>query len=496
MPNVAAVRLTYNPKILWFDPAGVQFERGDALIVRTERGLEYGVAEEGLKEVGDDAIASLRTPLKPVVRKATSDDEISWKKRQADAAAALPVFREMVEERKLDMRPVTVEFLFDGDKAVFYFESEQRVDFRDLVRALASRFHVRIDMRQIGARDEARIVGGLGHCGQELCCRRLGGNFNPVSIRMAKDQDLSLNPQKISGLCGRLMCCLRYEADAYKEFKSRCPKQGSMVSTPKGDAKVIDINVPRETVTLLVDDKRIRVPVARMEPDKKGGPRPNAVSQEVLDECMSQNGPQAQLSAALGSSTMFTGTDKVASNPSARRTDGTAGRRSRAGAQAGDRRTHDRDAADGAEAKKPSRRRRRGRGGITAGGQQAQEGQERARHGQGQGQKHGQGSGQGQKGAQRQQRGRKGAAGSDAAKQGGQQRSAASPKQGSRRPGQHSSGLSGQGRNPASQQPSGERRRRSSGAGGGQAAGAPQQHRTSRRRSHKANGSAENGSGE
>ena len=126
-------------------------------------------------------------------------------------------------------------------------------------------------MRQIGVRDEARIVGGLGHCGQELCCKRLGGEFNPVSIRTAKDQDLSLNPQKISGVCGRLMCCLRYEADTYKEFKTRCPKMNSMVSTPEGDAKVIEVNVPRETVTIMAGDKRVKIPVSEMDIDKKNG---------------------------------------------------------------------------------------------------------------------------------------------------------------------------------------------------------------------------------
>ena len=175
MPNVAAVRLTYNPRVLWFDPNGVEFSAGDALIVKTERGLEYGVADENLKEVSEDAIAKLKSPLKPVMRKATSEDSAKWANLQAQAEEALPVFKEMVEQYKLDMHPVTVEFLFDGDKAIFYFEADERIDFRELVRALAAKFHVRIDMRQIGVRDEARIVGGFGHCGQELCCARLGG---------------------------------------------------------------------------------------------------------------------------------------------------------------------------------------------------------------------------------------------------------------------------------------------------------------------------------
>ncbi len=292
MAHVAAVRLTYNPKILWFAHNGVEFKKGDNLIVKTERGLEFGRAEEDLKEVTQDQISNLKSPLKPVIRVATPEDEVAWKNLQQQAADALPVFKQMVAEQGLDMHPVTVEYLFDGDKAVFYFESEDRVDFRELVRALAARFHVRIDMRQIGVRDEARIVGGLGHCGQELCCKRLGGEFNPVSIRMAKDQDLSLNPQKISGVCGRLMCCLRYESDIYKEFKTCSPKMNSMIATPKGDAKVIEVNVPRETVTLLTsDDKRVKVPLAEMEVDKKTG-KPCRVPADVFDECMNANVPR------------------------------------------------------------------------------------------------------------------------------------------------------------------------------------------------------------
>lgn len=345
MPNVAAVRLTYNPKVLWFDPNGVEFRAGDALIVRTERGLEYGIADEDLKEVDKKAIENLKCALKPVERKATVEDQLAWKEMQAKAEEALPVFKQMVAEQKLDMHPVTVEFLFDGDKAVFYFEAEDRVDFRELVRVLAARFHVRIDMRQIGVRDEARIVGGLGHCGQELCCKRLGGEFNPVSIRMAKDQDLSLNPQKISGVCGRLMCCLRYEADTYKEFKTRCPKMNSMVSTPEGDAKVIEVNVPRETVTIMAGDKRVKIPVSEMDIDKKTG-KPGIVSRDVYEECVNgDRTPSASVETLI--TPMFTGTDKLAEKPSARRSSS---------------RKSDADAAEKKKSSSSRRRRRSGRG--------------------------------------------------------------------------------------------------------------------------------------
>ncbi len=459
MPNVAAVRLAYNPKVLWFDPKGIEFHSGDALIVKTERGLEYGVADEDLKEVSDEAISKLKSPLKPVIRLANSQDSTKWADLQERAKEALPVFKEMVEEYQLDMRPVTVEFLFDGDKAIFYFEADERVDFRELVRSLASHFHMRIDMRQIGVRDEARIVGGYGHCGQELCCARMGGQFNPVSIRMAKDQDLSLNPQKISGLCGRLMCCLRYEADAYKEFKCHCPKHGSMVKTPKGEAKVVEINVPRETVTLQVDDKRVRVPVSKMGIDKKTG-KPNSVSAEVLEDCMGATQPGARIGDVIDRS-IFTGTDKLAGTPVARYNENP--RRAR-------------KADEEAEQKSSSRRRRR-RSKTTL----SQEGEVSSQREKGdsrddsksrtkrRGSHTAQGSKQRDDASKRkgtQQKGRASQAKvSDAAK--------AKPKREQRRPGHNSSGLSQQKAKPEANSASAE----------GSA------HRRSRRRSHKAQGS-------
>jgi hypothetical protein len=165
------------------------------------------------------------------------------------------------------MKPIGVEHLFDDSKVVFYFAAEERVDFRELVRELAAEFHNRIDMRQVGVRDEARMVGGLGHCGQQLCCSRFAGDFQPVSIRMAKEQDLPLNPLKISGLCGRLMCCLRYEYDAYKDFKQRAPKCGTPVETPTGNAKVVALNCPRETVTIrpLEGGPQLTVPLEALD---------------------------------------------------------------------------------------------------------------------------------------------------------------------------------------------------------------------------------------
>ncbi len=279
MPTVVGVKLGYAGKVLYFDPAGADPQPGDHVIVSTERGEEFGEVVFGCREVPDE---SLVAPLKPVVRIA---DEADVRRAEELAAAdeqALETFKEMVEQHGLDMKPVAVETLFDGSKKVFYFVAEERVDFRALVRDLASAFKTRVDMRQIGVRDEARIVGGVGHCGQQLCCARLSGDFEPVSIRMAKEQDLPLNPLKISGLCGRLMCCLRYEYDAYKDFKQRAPKCGSLVETPKGPGKVAALNTPKEIVSIRLEDgSELKVPLSAMECDAGGG-RPCRVRAEAL----------------------------------------------------------------------------------------------------------------------------------------------------------------------------------------------------------------------
>jgi hypothetical protein len=202
------------------------------------------------------------------------------------------VYRQLIEEHKLDMKPVDVEYLFGGDKVIFYFVAEERVDFRELVRELASHFKVRIDMRQVGVRDEARMVGGLGHCGQQLCCVRFAGDFQPVSIRMAKEQDLPLNPLKISGLCGRLMCCLRYEYEAYKDFKSRAPKRGAKIETPGGEGKVTGHNTPRETVQIrLAEGGSLSVPLEQVE--CPGGGCPCRISAETIEALTGPAAPSA-----------------------------------------------------------------------------------------------------------------------------------------------------------------------------------------------------------
>ncbi len=330
MVRVAPIRLAFNPRTLWFDPRDLDIHNGDDVVVLTARGVEFGHAAGDVFEIDEDQVKKLKSPLKPVKRIATPEDVERAGEMERLGREALPIFKEMAAEANEDMHPVSVEYLLEGDKAVFYFEAEERVDFRELVRKLASRFHVRVDMRQIGVRDEARMVGGLGHCGQELCCARLGGEFCPVSIRMAKEQDLSLNPQKISGVCGRLMCCLRYEFDTYKDFKSRAPKQNATVKTPDGPAKVVDLDVPREVVSVRLEgEKPVRVPLSAFDAPEEGS-RPNTIGQEAWDEANAPDKPEF-MSNALFSTDQFTGRDKLAEAGSVRRTG--SSKRSRKGAQ-------------------------------------------------------------------------------------------------------------------------------------------------------------------
>lgn len=248
MPTVVGVKLRYAGKVLWFDPAGLSPEEGEHVVVTTERGQEYGEVAMAPREV---EASELPAELKPVVRIADENDRTRAESLRERERGEMERFRALVKKHNLDMKPIGAEHIFDDSKIVFYFAAEERVDFRELVRELAAELHNRIDMRQVGVRDEARMVGGLGHCGQQLCCVRFGGEFQPVSIRMAKEQDLPLNPLKISGLCGRLMCCLRYEYDAYKDFKQRAPKCGTPVDFPDGTAgRITSMNVPRETLTI------------------------------------------------------------------------------------------------------------------------------------------------------------------------------------------------------------------------------------------------------
>jgi len=318
MVRIAPVRLVFNPKTLWFDAGELELKANDNVVVLTARGLEFGTLAKDVFEIPYEETKKLKSPLKPVKRKATEEDEEHAEELARKSAEALPEFKRIAAQMVEEMNPVAVEYLFEGDKAVFYFESEDRVDFRELVRKLGSELHVRVDMKQIGVRDEARMVGGFGHCGQELCCRRMGGEFNPVSIRMAKEQDLSLNPQKISGVCGRLMCCLRYEYESYKDFHSRAPKKNAKIQTPDGEGRVTDLDVPREIVSIKVgDEKPVKVPLADMD-EPAEGTRPNTVGDEAWERA---NEPVSTLGIDAGSlfTTQLTGNDKLAEPGSMRR---------------------------------------------------------------------------------------------------------------------------------------------------------------------------------
>jgi cell fate regulator YaaT (PSP1 superfamily) len=267
---------------VYIDPADVEVADDDVLVIESDRGTELGHVVEMVGEGHTHQVDS----SSHVVRVASPEDMKVAAELHARERAAMPVYRRLVAKHGLEMKPTDVELLFDGQRAVFYFVAEDRVDFRDLVRDLAAEFHLRIDMRQIGVRDEARMIGGLGHCGEQLCCVRFGGEFQPVSIRMAKEQDLPLNPLKISGLCGRLMCCLRYEYDAYKDFKGRAPKKGAIVQVGELQAKVVELDTPRERITMRKEDgSRVTVALSDMECCKGQG-CPCSVKAEALERSM------------------------------------------------------------------------------------------------------------------------------------------------------------------------------------------------------------------
>jgi cell fate regulator YaaT (PSP1 superfamily) len=218
LPKVVGVRFKRAGKVYHFDPADLDLSKGDAVIVETARGQEYGEVVSGIKEIAEENVVM---PLKTVVRKATAADEQKVKNNAAKEADAFTIAQERIAAHGLEMKLVDVEYTFDGSKVIFYFTADGRVDFRELVKDLASIFRTRIELRQIGVRDEAKMLGGVGVCGRPLCCATFLGDFAPVSIKMAKEQNLSLNPSKISGLCGRLMCCLRYESEIAAQTKPK-----------------------------------------------------------------------------------------------------------------------------------------------------------------------------------------------------------------------------------------------------------------------------------
>jgi cell fate regulator YaaT (PSP1 superfamily) len=238
--NVVGVRFKKAGKIYYFNPGDLSIQKDSYVIVETVRGVEYGKVVIGPKQVDENDVV---LPLKKVLRIADQKDRLIVEENRAAAKEAYAVCNEKVTTHQLDMKLVDVEYTFDRNKIIFYFTADGRVDFRELVKDLAAIFRTRIELRQIGVRDEAKMLGGIGPCGRMLCCSTFLGDFEPVSIKMAKDQNLSLNPTKISGLCGRLLCCLKYENDEYESAKKALPDLGQVIDTPLGSGKVVGVNI-------------------------------------------------------------------------------------------------------------------------------------------------------------------------------------------------------------------------------------------------------------
>ncbi|MBD5157292.1 MAG: stage 0 sporulation family protein [Butyrivibrio sp.] len=260
MIKVIGVRFRQAGKVYFFDPLDMNIEKGQHVIVETARGIEYGSVVLGIREVEDDKVV---LPLKPVIRIATEEDDAREQGNREKEKEAYKICLEKIRKHGLEMKLIEAEYTFDNNKVLFYFTADGRIDFRELVKDLASVFRTRIELRQIGVRDETKIRGGLGICGRELCCKSYLAEFAPVSIKMAKDQNLSLNPTKISGVCGRLMCCLKNEEDTYEYLNSNLPDVGDRVTTSDGlSGEVTSVNVLRQLVKVIVtvgkDEKDIK----------------------------------------------------------------------------------------------------------------------------------------------------------------------------------------------------------------------------------------------
>lgn len=252
MQEIIGVRFKKVGKIYFFDPNGIQAIKGKNIIVETARGIELGEVAVANRSVSDEKIVA---PLKKAIRMATEEDEKTFADNEKKAVEAREICEKKIEEHKLDMKLVDVEYTFDGTKLLFYFTADGRIDFRELVKELAAIYRTRIELRQIGVRDEVKMLGGYGMCGRELCCCNHLTDLNPVSIKMAKEQGLSLNPTKISGMCGRLMCCLKHEQDVYEEKLSRLPSIGALVKTPDGKGVVENVEVLKEEVRVKIEQK-------------------------------------------------------------------------------------------------------------------------------------------------------------------------------------------------------------------------------------------------
>ena len=274
MTRVIGVRFRRAGKVYYFDPAGMEIVNGDNVIVETARGVEYGTVVLGPRDVAEDTVIQ---PLKPVIRKATPEDDETERRNREKEKDAFRICLEKIAKHGLEMKLIGCEYTFDNNKVLFYFTADGRIDFRELVKDLASVFKTRIELRQIGVRDETKIVGGVGICGRALCCHTYLTEFAPVSIKMAKEQNLSLNPTKISGVCGRLMCCLKNEQEAYEELNGKLPNVGDLVTTNdrlKGEVQSVSVlkQLVRVVVALDNDEKEVReykVEDLRFKPKRK-----------------------------------------------------------------------------------------------------------------------------------------------------------------------------------------------------------------------------------
>ncbi|MGL5296254.1 MAG: PSP1 domain-containing protein [Culicoidibacterales bacterium] len=253
MIEVVGIRFKQVGKIYFFSPKEQRLKKGTPVIVETARGLELGYVVISNREVDQ---ADVVLPLRTVIRKATPKDVAQYEKNKHDAKAAIPVCQRLITKNALEMNLLEAEYTFERERLIFFFTAEGRVDFRELVKDLASQFRTRIELRQVGVRDEAKIVGGLGPCGYELCCSTFLSDFATVTIRMAKNQNFSLNPTKISGACGRLLCCLKYENEVYEEILAKLPDIGSIVNTPNGEGRVVGLNILNEFVQVELFERK------------------------------------------------------------------------------------------------------------------------------------------------------------------------------------------------------------------------------------------------
>jgi cell fate regulator YaaT (PSP1 superfamily) len=280
MPKTVGISFRPGGKTYLYDPEGIPLVPGDEVVVPAARGVEFGLVVSPIREVAPE---ELQEPLKKVMRRATPADRERRRENARKKEEAYRTCRRFVQKHGLPMKLVDVDYVFDGSSVVFYFTAEGRVDFRELVKDLASELKARIELRQVGVRDEAKMVGGLGPCGRDLCCSLFLSDFNPVSIKMAKEQDLPLNPSKISGICGRLMCCLKYEVEAYEEFNLRAPALGSRVELEEGEGTVTGYQVPLGLVVVQLETGgKVEVPLRDIGGQK--GYRGRKLSKKRRDE--------------------------------------------------------------------------------------------------------------------------------------------------------------------------------------------------------------------